>query len=433
MNRSPNFLSGSAAFLALGMTASAIAPIVMTAPAFAATFSDIRTHWARPFIEPLAAENILTAYSGSKFNPNDPVTRAQANTMLRQAFATNKVQLSNPFDIAAAENFLNYTYADGSSSRTRLRSTDKVTRTQVLVAITRGLGLQPSNAPEEILKNFTDAAQVPDYAVDNIAAATENGLVVNYPSVAYFSPTKIATRADVAAFIYQALVQEGAFSPLSSRIQASQYVVQATVDNNQASTPYNNPTGGYNQPVQNEQYKIAQGTLINVKYLQSNKVVVAPGETLNMTLLVADDIKNAKGQILIPKNSEIQGQIVPRYSGSQFLGDQFVAQKIIIGNRTYNNVNLTSQLVTSQQPTSVNQQTLQGSAISAAAQVLLGRVTGGRINPGNILGSVLSGGLPNNNQQQDNNKLTIIDPANDLRLTLGNDFYVNGFANTTRY
>src|SRR6476661_4549593 len=151
MNRSPNFLSGSAAFLALGITASAIPPIVMTAPAFAATFSDIRTHWARPFIEPLAAENILTAYSGSKFNPNDPVTRAQATTMLRQAFATNKVQLSNPFDIAAAENFLNYTYADGSSSRTRLRSTDKVTRTQILVAITRGLGLQPSNAPEEIL------------------------------------------------------------------------------------------------------------------------------------------------------------------------------------------------------------------------------------------------------------------------------------------
>jgi len=435
MNRSPNFLSGSAAFLALGMTATTLAPIVISAPAFAATFTDIRTHWARPFIEPLGAENIITGYPGNKFNPNDPVTRAQVTAMLRQAFVNNKnIQLSNQFDIAAAENFINYTYEDGRTSRTRLRSTDKLTRAQVLVAITKGLGLEPTNAPEEVLNNFTDASKIPDYAVDSITAATEHGLVVSYPNVAYISPAKIATRADVAAFMYQALVHEGAFSPLSSRVQASRYIVEGTVDDNQASVPYNNPnnsTGGYNQTRQNEQYRIAQGTLINVRYLQSDKVVVAPGETLNMTLLVADDIRNSKGEVLIPRDSQIQGQVVPRYSGSQFLGGQFVAQRVVVGNRTYNNVNLTSQLVTGQKPNDVSQQTLQNSAISAAAQVLLGRVTGGRINPGNILGSVLSGQIPNP-QQQTTNQLTIIDPETDLRLTFGNDFYVNGVASSTR-
>jgi hypothetical protein len=141
----------------------------------------------------------------------------------------------------------------------------------------------------------------------------------------------------------------------------------------------------------------------------SNKIVVAPGETRNMTLLVAEDIKNSQGKILIPKNSEIEGQIVPRYSGSSVIGAQFVAQRLIIGNESYNNINATSSMLTSQQPSNNNPRSIGDAAI-------------------NILTGVLTGRSSNTNNEQE--KLITINPDKDLQLTLGSDLYVNRLTET---
>ncbi|NEQ86720.1 MAG: hypothetical protein F6K26_43695 [Moorea sp. SIO2I5] len=122
-----------------------------------------------------------------------------------------------------------------------------------------------------------------------------------------------------------------------------------------------------------------------------------------MTLLVAKDIKNDQGIILIPKDSEIEGQLVPRYSGSEFLGTQFVAQKLKIGEISYNTINATSKLVTDAKPDHTETQTLEGAAV-------------------NILTGVLTGG--NSNQQPEQQNPIIIDPENDLPLTLGSDLYL---------
>jgi hypothetical protein len=58
-----------------------------------------------------------------------------------------------------------------------------------------------------------------------VAAATLNQLVVNYPNTALLNPNQVATRADVAAFIYQALVKEGTLSQLGATDVAAQYIV----------------------------------------------------------------------------------------------------------------------------------------------------------------------------------------------------------------
>ncbi|HEY9598199.1 MAG TPA: S-layer homology domain-containing protein, partial [Cyanophyceae cyanobacterium] len=75
-----------------------------------------------------------------------------------------------------------------------------------------------------------------------IAAATQRGIVVNYPNVKSLSLNTVATRAEVAAFIYQALVSTGEMTAISSP-----YVVggeMGTVELNQTGGQTINQTGG---------------------------------------------------------------------------------------------------------------------------------------------------------------------------------------------
>jgi hypothetical protein len=80
--------------------------------------------------------------------------------------------------------------------------------------------------PREIVQEYyTDAAQIPDYAIDAIAATTKAGVVVNHPNLRTLNPNQPATRADVAAFIHQALVNKRQLPPLANNVAASQYIV----------------------------------------------------------------------------------------------------------------------------------------------------------------------------------------------------------------
>ena len=402
--------SRSAALLVLGLAGGAAAPIVISAPAMAANFVDIQGHWARPFIETLAEQNIISGFSDRTFRPDQSVTRAQFAAMIKQAFDENNIKLSRTFDNAAADDWASRELTSGWLSNRQLRPSDPLSRVQVLAALASGLRLNPSGSVANTLNVYRDASTIPASALDSVAAATQNGIVVNYPNVNSLNPDKTATRADVAAFIHQALVNEGVLAPLSGRIEASNYIVQVSRRNNQAiNNRPGNQTGINNRNTRTAEYKVSQGTAINVAYKMSNKIVVAPGETRNMTLLVAEDIKNSQGKILIPKNSEIEGQIVPRYSGSSVIGAQFVAQRLIIGNESYNNINATSSMLTSQQPSNNNPRSIGDAAI-------------------NILTGVLTGRSSNTNNEQE--KLITINPDKDLQLTLGSDLYVNRLTET---
>jgi len=401
MSRVSLWASRSTTLLVLGLAAT---PILISQTAMAASFVDIQGHWARPFIEALASQNIISGYSDRTFRPDQPVTRAQFTAMLSQAFNENNLQLPQPFDRASADYWSSRDFTRGQSSARQLRASDSLSKVQVLVSLVNGLGLEPSDSAANILTFYKDAASIPEYARDGVAAATQKGMVVNYPDVTFFNPSKTATRADVAAFIYQALVNVGVLAPISSRVQASNYIVRLTPGNNGISNnPSNNQTISNNLNTPTVQYKVSRGTSIQVAYPNSGRLAVAPGETVNITLMVAEDIKNSRGEILIPKDSKIEGQIVPRYSGSSFLGAQFVAQRLMIGDEVYNSINATSSLVTGQPPDNTKQPTLGDAAVSILTGVLTGR---------------------SSNQQPQNTSI-IIDPAKDLPLTLGSDFYVN--------
>ncbi|MBW4541535.1 MAG: S-layer homology domain-containing protein [Myxacorys chilensis ATA2-1-KO14] len=418
-------LSSSALLLVLGMTASAVVPMVTSAPATAANFTDARSHWARPFIETLAEKQIIAGFPDGTFKPDAPVTRAQFAAIVKNAFTSNQVRVARGFgDVPAkywATSAINKAYETGFMSGYpggTFKPEQQIPKVQVLVSLSSGLNYTSTGNAATTLAAFRDSGEIPDYAKTGVVAAAERNVVVNYPNVSFLNPNETATRADVAAYIHQALVNQGKLSPIATSEGANTYIAKITATPATGSTP--TPT---TSPISTDpRYKVAQGTAVNIRYLGSNKIVVTPGETINnLNLRVVDDIKNAQGAVVIPRDSEIKGQLIPISSNSQVLGTQFIAQQVTIGTRSYP-LNARSQVVNGQRvDQNTNPGTLKDAVTSAATNAALAVLLGQKVDVGTILTGATGGQATNPTQTPDN--LIVIDPSNDLRLTLSSDFY----------
>ena len=180
--------------------------------------------WAREFIEYTTQEDIIIPYANGTFKPDQPITRAEFAAQVENAFIPEENKSGGP------------SYKDVDQSYWAEQAIVDVTKTgfmtgypgevfnpnltvprvQVLVALVSGLNLKIPKNPEEILKVYQDADQIPQWAVEQIAAATEAGLVVNYPETKTLNPNQPATRAEVSAMIYQALVASDQAESISS-------------------------------------------------------------------------------------------------------------------------------------------------------------------------------------------------------------------------
>lgn len=177
-------------------------------------FQDVQGYWAQRYIEALAAKNIIAGFPDGTFRPNEPVTRAQFAAIVSKAFSpTAKRGSVNFTDVS--RNFWGYqpiqtAYQGGFVAGypgSVFQPQQEIPRVQALVSLANGLNL-PSGNPS-VLSIYTDASQIPNYATAPVAAATQRQLVVNYPKPNQLDPNRAATRAEVAAFVYQALVNAG--------------------------------------------------------------------------------------------------------------------------------------------------------------------------------------------------------------------------------
>jgi uncharacterized lipoprotein YddW (UPF0748 family) len=174
--------------------------------------TDLQNHWAKDCIQQLAQQGIISGYPDRTFRPNQPVTRAEFAAILNQAFPNASV-VRNPIDFTDvpsnfwARDAIRKTYQTNflSGYPNRIfQPNQKIPRVQALVSLASGLNYTPTQPIETTLRNFTDAAAIPDYAKSAIAASTERQLVVNYPNVRQLNPNQLAMRGEVAAFICQA-------------------------------------------------------------------------------------------------------------------------------------------------------------------------------------------------------------------------------------
>lgn len=359
----PRLQSGTAAFLALGLTVGAVAPLINAAPSFAQSggFSDVSSsYWARDFIAELSQRDIIAGFPDGTFKPDAPVTRAQFAAMLRKAnekaFKKGTVRSSTRFlDVSStywASTAIQTAYTTGFMAGYPggvFRPELNIPREQVLTALANGLNYSSNTATSTVLSYYNDSSSISNFARDPIAAATVNQIVVNYPSLTTLNPVRNATRAEVAAFIYQSLVKEGAAQAISSA-----YIV--------------NPT-----PVATS-FTIPTGTSIPVKY-EKDKILVTKDETVPLTLTVDRNITTNNGTVLIPAGSQVIGELRPATNGSQFVA------KTLVMNGQQMSINATSDVITKTETIrkgiSVGN-IVKNAALGTAAAAAISAVTGDR-------------------------------------------------------
>ena len=202
---------------------------VATAPNEVETPKDMSpTYWAYPFVEKMNAKLDIPEFADDQnFEPDKLITRAGMATLISQAFKMKAENESiKKFDDVSNQNALaadvdkavRLGFMQGYSDN-EFRPLENIPRYQVLVTLATGLGLKPSQDPEQILQQFGDSSDMPDWAKEQVAAAAEAGLIVNSPKSGnnnILSPNESATRAEVAAMIHQALVQTGELQPMES-------------------------------------------------------------------------------------------------------------------------------------------------------------------------------------------------------------------------
>ncbi|WP_066380565.1 S-layer homology domain-containing protein [Anabaena sp. CA = ATCC 33047] len=403
--------SGTAALMALSITTGTVAPFVVAAPSFAqTTFTDVSSnYWATPFIRELSQRGVIAGFPDGSFRPEEPVTRAQFAAMVNKAFQKAPQRQAIRFvDVPSnywASNAIQQAYTIGFLSGypgNRFEPNQAIPRQQVLVALANGLDYAPTGNFENTLQYFNDAFNIAGYARSPIAAATEQNIVVNYPNVRFLNPTATSTRAQVAAFIYQALVSNNQASAINSP-----YIVSL-----QPTTP---------TPVA---VTIPQGTVIPVKYDKAEKILVTKDETVPLTLTIGQNVVTQEGTVVVPAGSQVVGELKPAQGGSQF-----VAEKLVLTTGQEYNISAASEVITKTETVKKGTSTgtiLKNTVLGAGAAAAVSAVTGDRaIATEEVLGGAAIGGLIGLFFGRNSVDLIAIDPDTDLQMTINQNFQVS--------
>ncbi len=183
-------------------------------PGEAKFFSDVpKTSAIAPYIAAMSSRGIVGGFADNTFKPDVPVTRAQFASMVTRAFEKPRVLSKMAFtDVTDAKL---QTAVDEAIETGFMKGYPKglfvpnkeISFAELQTALVTGMKLDPKGDPTEVLGKFSDSADVPKWAMKQVTAAIESGITL--PDATKLDAKKIATRADAAILIHQALVKEG--------------------------------------------------------------------------------------------------------------------------------------------------------------------------------------------------------------------------------
>lgn len=200
-------------------------PIVVPSatPEAAITFADVpNDYWAYPFIAELSRRGIISGFAGNRFQPDQPVTRAQYASLLSKVLTEvqrEPIQFgdvpANFWGTQAIDEAVKSGFLKGHPDQT-FQPNQPISRLQVLLSLANGFNLPKPADSDSAIQAFDDRDQLPEWAKPAVAAATNADVVVNYPNISMLNPDQPATRAEVAAMLYQALTTTGQVQPIQS-------------------------------------------------------------------------------------------------------------------------------------------------------------------------------------------------------------------------
>lgn len=209
------------ALVALNQASAIASPYIVNTDIPTAAFTDIQGHWAADFITNLARQDLIGGFPDGSFKPDIPITRAQYAALLVKAFnpvgKRPAIAFSDIPNTYWAKPFVDQAYQAGFISGFpdgTFKPDENIVRFQVLTSMVSGLGL--TGADLNALNAYDDRNGIPQYAQEQISIATKQRLVVNYPNLRQLNPTRDATRAEVSAIAYQALVRAGRATAINS-------------------------------------------------------------------------------------------------------------------------------------------------------------------------------------------------------------------------
>jgi S-layer homology domain len=195
------------------------------------TFLDVpQGYWAQDFITPLVDRDMLQGFPDGRFRPNQLMTRAEFAALLVQFpwsawMAGTEPNAAGFADVSAEhwaapaiEQIAHWGLMQGDPTG-RFRPQQPISRIEALLTLSKGLGKGVSNGslPDvEILSSYHDRFVIPTYAEKTIALATQHYLVVTYPDPHFLSPNRLASRAEICAFLHQLLVYHGELKAIDS-------------------------------------------------------------------------------------------------------------------------------------------------------------------------------------------------------------------------
>lgn len=180
------------------------------------------------------------------------------------------------------------------------------------------------------------------------------------------------------------------------------------------------------------QVSIPAGTTIQVSYSETGddgeeveKIILAPDETVDITVTVDEPILSNFGTVIVPAGSEIDGELRPLPGDT--IGSQFYAETLRLPNGQEKDIDAVSAPITRTE--TITEETdrdfVKGAIIGAAAAAVLAEILGS-IDFLEVLGGAGLGalGILIFGGGDEEVEVVVVDPNTDLDVTLQSDLRI---------
>ncbi|ANY70540.1 hypothetical protein BBD42_03580 [Paenibacillus sp. BIHB 4019] len=174
-----------------------------TDPKPVVNFKDISGHWAQEMIEELASQGIITGFADGSFNPNESIQRQHMALIFMRAFELEPVRELESFS-DVSPNHANYEaiallqqagIVDGTNGK--FNPSEPVTRAQMAKIVALALKIELGGTSP-----FQDVPST-HWSYAYVAALAELGIILG--DNGKFNPDEPVTRVQFVAIMYRAL------------------------------------------------------------------------------------------------------------------------------------------------------------------------------------------------------------------------------------